>query len=65
MYLDHDHDEDEVEEYFDETHDELGVKQIDGFILPRIFIVKINKMKNVLHHDVQDDSQQYCVLNKP
>lgn len=64
MNLDHDGNENQIEEYLDEAHDELSVEQIDCLVLPRIFIVKINEMKNVLHYDVQDDRKQDCVLEK-
>lgn len=50
--LHHDGDEGEIENDFEKAHDQLGVKQVNGFVFPRILALQIHKMQRVFHHNI-------------
>lgn len=41
--------EEKVQNYFQYSHNKLGVEQVDGFVFPWIFIIKIEKVEDIFH----------------
>ncbi len=62
MNFHHYHDKDKVETDFEKTHNELSVQQVDCLIFPWVLVVQIEKVKNVLHRNVQHDGKENSVL---
>lgn len=62
MNFHHYHNKDKVETDFEKPHNEFSVQQIDCLVFPRIFVVQIEKVKNVLHWNVQHDGKENSVL---
>lgn len=59
---DHDDEEENVEEDLDKADKQLGVEHEHGLVLPRILRVEVDRVEDILDHQVNHDGQQDGVL---